>query len=340
MLGDTIFEVLNELRDARRLRTTLANMARVISNDPKRRAIIILNQPKVSAALIHEEWEAAAAVFKQNIYERLNLVVRHDHTILTVDHADRNSRQPPDSITAHEHGSIEKIVGHIESQSRFSQKRTYDTFYDILRILLVRYFRLEPPITTKHLGEIAGCSYPTVAAALHRLQPYLRRQSDRRVQLRAFPREAWFELVSFSEKVRSTRRYADRSTKPRSPETMIKRLMDLHRDDVAVGGVLGARHYLPKLDLIGTPRLDLTINVFNRHESETLIRSVDAGLVPAERGEMPHVVVHTVNRQASLFERDNRGSIWADQVECLLDLHEARLEAQALEMLDALTPKP
>ena len=116
--------------------------------------------------------------------------------------------------------------------------------------------------------------------------------------------------------------------------------MDLHRDDVAVGGVLGARHYLPKLDLIGTPRLDLTINVFNRHESETLIRSLDAGLVPAERGEMPHVVVHTVNRQASLFERDNRGSIWADQVECLLDLHEARLEAQALEMLDALTPKP
>jgi hypothetical protein len=48
--------------------------------------------------------------------------------------------------------------------------------------------------------------------------------------------------------------------RPRSPEVLLQRLSELNRSDIAVGGVLGARHYFPGLDLVGTPRLDLVVH--------------------------------------------------------------------------------
>jgi hypothetical protein len=41
----------------------------------------------------------------------------------------------------------------------------------------------------------------------------------------------------------------------------------------------------------------------------------------------------------TFFQKSDDGMVWADEVECLLDLHEARLESQALEFLELLTPQ-
>ena len=60
----------------------------------------------------------------------------------------------------------------------------------------------------------------------------------------------------------------------------------------------------------------------------------------AESGEPCQVVVHTLFRTESFFSTVENGVRWADEVECLLDLHEARLESQALEFLTRLSPKP
>ena len=43
-----------------------------------------------------------------------------------------------------------------------------------------------------------------------------------------------------------------------------------------------------------------------------------------------------IRRKDSLFETNPLGIAWADPVECLLDLHEMRLEPQALEFLNFL----
>ena len=150
-------------------------------------------------------------------------------------------------------------------------------------------------------------------------------------------------LVAQAGKVRASIGYADRSGRPRSPESLLNRLRDLGRDDIAVGGVLGARLYLPGLDIIGTPRLDL---VLHRNTSNEMtdplvwIRRLDPALKPAERGEPCQVVVHTLLRPESFFSELQDRLHYADEVECLLDLHESRMEQQALEFLDSLSPKP
>jgi hypothetical protein len=53
------------------------------------------------------------------------------------------------------------------------------------------------------------------------------------------------------------------------------------------------------------------------------------------RDESPSLVIHALRRAESLFQPGEDGLPWADPVECLLDLHEARLESQALEFLNS-----
>jgi hypothetical protein len=219
-------------------------------------------------------------------------------------------------------------------------RRPSEAFLDILRLLLVHWFRQTGPLTSKDLCAQSGFSYPTVAIALEKLEPCMMRHSDRRIELRSFPRDAWFKLVAQAEKVRSSQGYADRSGRPRPPEVLLDRLRELARDDIGVAGVLGARHYLPGLDLMGTPRLDLVVHSKRMRAPNDFLRRLDPALKPVERGESPQLVVHTLYRPETLFTHTDKGDIWADEVECLLDLHEMRLESQALEFVERLTPKP
>jgi len=55
------------------------------------------------------------------------------------------------------------------------------------------------------------------------------------------------------------------------------------------------------------------------------------------RDESPTLVIHTIRRAESLFQPVENDLPWADPVECLLDLHEARLESQALEFLQSFS---
>jgi len=51
------------------------------------------------------------------------------------------------------------------------------------------------------------------------------------------------------------------------------------------------------------------------------------------------LVVHAIHHADALFTPRNGGLAWADPVECLLDMHEARLDMQAAQFLEALQKK-
>jgi hypothetical protein len=91
--------------------------------------------------------------------------------------------------------------------------------------------------------------------------------------------------------------------------------------------------------LIGTPRLDLTLHCRARQPDIGFLRQLDPALKPARREEPARLVIHLLRYPHRFSETDADGILWADPVECLLDLHEMRLESQALEFLQALTPK-
>ena len=112
----------------------------------------------------------------------------------------------------------------------------------------------------------------------------------------------------------------------------------MERPNIAVGGVFGAKHYHPSLDLVGSPRLDLTIHSTGSRADLGFVERLDPALRKVEDPSEPaNLVIHFLRRHDSLFDKGSDGLNWADPVECLLDLHEARLEPQALEFLNSFT---
>lgn len=329
VLGDSVFEALIEPRDVRRLRAAVIDLARVVSENPQRRGILILDQPRITEARLVDEWSAMNSILRPEILRRLAMVIGLE-----------GAPNPEiGQLSNLERESVQFVIEHTRLQAYRKVPRRTEAFFDILRVLLVHWIRKSGPITSKDLSEQTGFTYPTISTALARLEPHLRRHSDRRIELQSFPRDAWLKLVAQSEKVRSSYCYADRSGRPRSPEALLNRLREQGRSDVAIGGILGARHYVPGLDLVGTPRLDLVLRSNRMENGKDLLRRLDPALKPAERGEPAQVMVHTLYRPISFFDKDGNGDRYADEVECLLDLHEAHLEQQAMEFLEKLSPR-
>jgi len=288
-----------------------------------------LDEPQISDKRLQDEWQGIQTLFRPEILDRITLVIRRED----------NADQVFGWLSDEERDSIEEVAEHERQHAPRPMRRPSEAFFDILRVLLIHWFRQSGSLTSKELSQQTGFSYPTIANALERLEPHLSRRSDRSVELRSFPKDAWFKLVAQAEKVRASRGYTDRSGRHRPTEVLLERLRELGRDDIAIAGVLGARHYLPGLDLVGTPRLDLIVHARRMGRKPTFLRRLDPALKPAERGEPCQVVVHTLFRPEPFFSQPEDGIRWADEIECLLDLHEARLEPQALEFLDRLSPK-
>jgi len=325
VMGDTVYEVLVETKDARRLRTTLMDLGRVVCSSEKiRHAVLVLEEPGITESRLQDEWQGAASVIRPEIFSRLTAAIRRSGKWSGI-------LEPP---ATNEVPLLEEILRHELSRRPAGASRNSEAHYEILRVLVHQWLLGRGPLSIGSLMEISGASHPTVSRSLGRLENSLKRYSDRSVELRIFPRDHWARLVAVSDDVRATVRFVDRSGQARSPESLIRRLRSLGRQDLAVGGVWGGKHYQPSLDLIGNPRLDLSIHVARKAADLSFVESLDPALEKATRhDDSPTLVIHTIRRALSLFQASENDLPWADPVECLLDLHEARLESQALEFL-------
>jgi hypothetical protein len=338
MRGDSVFEVVADARDVRRLRSSLIEMGRIAGQN--KHAILILDEPQISNDRLFEEWLGIQTLFQPHILERLTIHIRREGEW-------QETLGRP--LSDEEADAVDEVAEHQRQSMPRISRRPSEASFDILRVMLIHWLRKAGPVTSKDLSQETGFSYPTIARTLEELEPHLHRHSDRRLELQSFPKNAWLKLVAQIEKVRSSRGYTDRSGRPRPPEILLDRLKEsslrnLCHNSVAVGGTYGARHYLPGIDLFGNPRLDLVIDAHSGRGHrpvaiDALIRKLDPALKPAERGEPCQVVIHTLYRHKSFFTEANDGTFYADEIECLLDLHEARLEQQALEFLEKLTPR-
>ena len=304
------------------------DVARYSGGKRERRGILVLDEPQVSESRLHEEWASIQSIFRPEILHRLALVI----------HREGVTDQVFGELGWQERESIPDIIDHARKHALPKSRGPADTFYDILRILINQWIKRAGPLTSRWLGEAAGCTYPTVASSLEKLDKYLIRHSDRRVELRAFPKDEWFRLVANADKVRQTLRFADHSGQPRPIESLLSRFERNRPENTAIGGVLGARRMFPDFDLIGTPRLDLAIHSRARKPDLGFLRQLDPALKPARYDEPARLVIHTLRYPITFFENTPDGTLWADPVECLLDLHEMRLESQAAEFLRFLTP--
>lgn len=322
-------EVLVGLRGIQGFRAALAGLIQAVAELPRGRGTLLLADPGITDGRLEEEWEAAERIYRPELLERLALVSARKGVL-------RGWPQDPDA--AH----ILVLAPHLPHEAKAAPPALPRADFGalVLQLLVHQWLNDLGPVTTDWLQKHAGCSYPTVAAALKELGAAVLRHHDRRVELRRFPREEWTALLAAAERVRGTVRFTDRSGQPRSAESMLKRLKKLGRVDVAVGGVIGARRHHPGLDLVGTPRLDLTLHCPRRAADLSFVELMDPALQRTEDRDAPaSLVIHLLRRRVPLFIPYPNGVPWADAVECLLDLHEARLEPQAAAFVEFLSAR-
>lgn len=315
---------LEGTRAARILRAELMAMAGAAARDPSRTRTLRLVHPGLSETRLQQEWSAAAEALRPEVLALLSVqaVFPDGHSRVfggtgrTVPHVGMADDAPR--------------TGGVRLPSR-------DLSFVVEKLLVWAWLTRSGPLTRKWLEGTAGCSYPTVASVVRRLGSAVHRHPDRRIELRYLPHEEWSRLLAFSGEARSVMRFADRSGRPSTAAAMLRRLATLPLAGVAVGGVAGARHYHPDLDLVGLPRLDLSVHCPGRSADVGFVEQLDSALKELnDPGEPAQLVLHFVRHKEPLFTPSSNALPWADPIECLLDLHEARLEAQALEFLEAL----
>jgi hypothetical protein len=207
----------------------------------------------------------------------------------------------------------------------------------VLNLLALQWLNRGEPQTTEALCQASGASYPTVFNTIKQLEAenLIARQSDRRVSLKRFPENLWRRWVVDGE-ARKSIRFSDRSGQPRTPEDLAERLQRLNLANVAIGGVIGAKHYYPKLDITGSPRLDLVLHGGVKSDLD-FIKKMDPALGQMNSLVEPaNVVVHFLPRAESMFIKDPNGFVLADPIECLANLYQGGLDYQGKDMLSAL----
>lgn len=325
-IGHRLIEVKIGVAALRSVRMGLMQLAYAMADRPGSEGFLVLPDVAVTRERLESEWRLAASILRPELLDRLNLCIGDQADFIGI------PRNPdPDAQRV-----LSQVVAEVRPHAGAGQTRG-DAAFVVLKILLHHWLTDGKPVTTDWLARTSGYSYPTIASVLHSLGSLIERQSDRRLRLRWFSREEFARLMAVSDRARATIRFADRSGQPRSPESHIRRLQELDPPRLAIGGVPGAKHYFRDLDLVGIPRLDLSQHCPRRHLDVGFIEKLDPALKRIEDPLEPAtVVVHAIRHADPLFTPREDGLQWADPVECLLDLHEARLEVQASQFLEAL----
>jgi len=321
LLNKSIFEYKARVNDLRLIQSTILQIARMLSELPDHTCVLIIDQTRISQARLRDEWQSLLKLIQPAILERIRMVIFSKGSIL----------EQFGDLQDHEINALNEIREKLNQIPLDNRHRKQDAFFEILRILLVFWFRGSGPLKVSKLGQLSGFSYPTIASVINKLDDKIIRHSDRSVELRSFPQNDWVKFLTKSEEIRPAFGYW--AYRPKSMEDILKRLMERTDHTLALGGIVGARHYYPGIDLVGIHRLDLSVLNWNIAEIELLIRELDPGLKKSEPGTIPQVAVHKITRPEPLFINGKTFKI-ADEVECLLDLNEARLETPFFELLE------
>ncbi len=316
------------LRALAPLRSAFIEIASFLAAHENSLGFVLLTDPGVSAARLEQEWQNIAKIVRPEIAQRTSLF---DYT------AGAYQSWPPDRVPELR-SHLDRVLDGASTSTGIKLPRA-NYFTIILKLLLEHRLSGAPaiPLTAKLIGELAGCSFPTVKSTLDQLTHVLRKSPGGGIELKRFPAQEWQALILGADRSRATRRYQDRSGKPRSTAFLIERLANLHRDDIAIGGVAAALDYYPELDLVGSPRLDLCIHAPGQHADLRFIEALDPALQETKGAEAPvSLALHFVRSKASFFTDFSNGLKRAGVVECLLDLYELRLPDQANDWMNEL----
>jgi len=311
--GAVVVAVKASQGGARDLRAAVAQLACWAREHPDARCVLLVLHSRMSADGVRAESERLQAVLRPEIAGRLGIVVLLDDDAVMI----------PDDPVLH------RIAACAATVKTKPKRARVDRSYEVMRVLIARWLMKRGRIAIGELGRQAGLSHPSVRKALAAMDDAVERKPDRSVVLRSLPHEQWARLVALAPTIRQREAFVDESGRGGDPRRLVARLARLQPAGVALGGVVGAMHWHPDLDLNGLPRLDVTVHAPDGVMDIGFVERLDPALVPARGGAPPLLVVHALLRAETLFMVDTGGLPIADPVEVLLDLHELRLVEQA-----------
>lgn len=313
----------------RDLRAAMLELAAWLADHPKQRGLLILLGNRLSRQRLEEELFSAGKVLQPALFARIRVLELPNQFPLQTGLEEAG-------LTGEEAMGVDEALRNLFT--RKPAARSPRAAYDLVFEHLVNGYLLRlGPMTTESIMSATGFSYPPVADALGKLAVNIQRHSDRRVELKHFPRQEWSRFVSVYERGQFCRKFTVAPELARSPESLLRRMQKIATAETAINGVHAARHYNPQFDLVGRSRLDICISGSLLEAIPELARQIDSALEPAPfNAGNPALVIWPVHRVETLFQTDPGSNLrWADPVSCLLALHDARLEAQAAELIGA-----
>ncbi len=316
----------HNLRD---VRDALLSLAYALDTEPlSTDAVCLIAHSKVSRLRLKTELDLARKVLRDPIAGRLHL-----HALDA-----EGAFLPP--LETRDQGFSEWLRGLVGAERGVGRSRRANR-QTVVSALVMSWLRGEGPQTLKALQEACSASYPTVASAVGemRTQGLLVERSDRKLLLHEhLPLQAWTQIGEAHVDLRKVTRFFDPSGQSRGPEGLANRLFALQRkgqlQQVAIGGVLGAMHYFPDLDITASPRFDLSVY---GDADLSFVRQLDAALVPTDDPRAKAaLVIHATPEPVRFIEREEAASglqVWASELECLADLLEMGFKAEVAGMV-------
>ncbi|OGB33742.1 MAG: hypothetical protein A3F78_03780 [Burkholderiales bacterium RIFCSPLOWO2_12_FULL_61_40] len=219
--------------------------------------------------------------------------------------------------------------------SNLSRKPTTASQEAVVAYLLQRHIQSLPGVNISTIAAQTQASLPTIYKVLKSYGHCIEKDpEDKTLCLRYFAHNDWFHWIQRSNQLSSVY-FIDRSGTPRSAHRLAKALAQLQRDDLAVGGLMAALHHLPALDATSSPQLDILVHGTRRADL-SFIAEMDPGLERYEgRADLAHVVVHFIDRPASLFVHQDRQN-WGSLPDCIANLQKAGLIHQVNDALQLM----
>jgi len=321
-----VLEVKAHIAGLRDLHAAMMRLAVVALRTGGSRAVLVALDHRMRTLSV--TWNDALAVLAPAVKDKLQLVALRGDTVETI----------PDDAQL-------RRIGHaLRTSVREHRRRPARprAFFMVLHVLLLRWLRRDAPIQIGALGEAVGASQPTIRQALDRLDEHIARDSQRRVELVAFPQRDWLEMTVRAKRIRGSIYFEDTSGRPRSVEQHLARLERYAPNGAALGGVLAAKHWDAQLDLEGVPRVDLHVTAPGDHSVAKFMTQVDPALRPTSAANASlAIAVHGIRRRQAFFTpRAHKRLAWADPVDTLLDLDELRLHDQSADLIRRLRGGP
>jgi len=216
-----------------------------------------------------------------------------------------------------------------------SRKPTTASQEAVLAYFLQRHLQSLPGVSISTIAADTKASLPTIYKVLNTYDHCIEKDpEDKTLRLHYFAQSDWLHWIQRTNQL-SSAYFIDRSGAPRSANRLAKELARLQRDDLAVGGLMGALHHLPTLDATNSPQLDILVHGTRRTDL-SFITEIDPGLERYKgRTEMAHVVVHFIDRPASLFVHQD-GQNWGALPDCIANMQKAGLTHQVNDALQLM----